>query len=246
MSLYDRYKNGEQREVWAYIRTQSNQSCWENVDIVSVARATMERVAKNADFIAGRLKSEGWFALTGDTIDLRTLPAPEDGAIFSMVREVTQAPLPLSLEVFWTIVGGINWVWDYERRTPRPTLGVDAPLDELDPLCVYPPEAAAYAVDEWMDDSYQEYSGLPPGQFRLDLAPDDLHKANISGGDPYGMILPSNSPDPLFSAGSQSLPFVDYLRHCFSWAGFPGLESHAHQSDVDKFIATFSDGLVPF
>ena len=246
MSLYERYKAGEYEEVWSQIRAISNRECLASDDIVDVAKETMERVAKNADLIAGRLQAAGWRALSADAIDLRTAPSPDDRAIMDLVRDTIDAPLPLSMEMFWRVVGGINWVWDYEQRTPRPSLNVEAPLDELDPLCIYPPEAAAYAIDEWMDEEYPEMSGLPDGQFRLDLAPDDLHKANISGGDPYGIILPSENPDPVFMHGSRQSHLVDYLRHCFKWAGFPGLEEYESRADVQSFLREFGNGIEPF
>jgi hypothetical protein len=42
------------------------------------------------------------------------------------------------------------------------------------------------------------------------------------------------------------LPFLDYLRLAFRWAGFPGLDRHAERRDVQDFVARFSEGLLPF
>ena len=62
------------------------------------------------------------------------------------------------------------------------------------------------------------------------LAPDDLHKDNVSGGDPYGLELPNPSADfPLMYERHNSL-FVPYLRLAIlRWGGFPGLEGRAIQ-----------------
>jgi hypothetical protein len=59
------------------------------------------------------------------------------------------------------------------------------------------------------------------GLFVLPLSPDRVHKENISGGAPYGLILPDGCADGLF-AGETTMPFVSYLNHVFSHGGFPG------------------------
>jgi hypothetical protein len=50
----------------------------------------------------------------------------------------------------------------------------------------------------------------------LDLAPDYKHKANISGGSPYGIELPCLGADPIFVHDEHSFPLVDYLRFAFT------------------------------
>ena len=133
------------------------------------------------------------------------------------------APLPVSLLAFWEVVGGINFVWDYERGD-APDLGVDVPMDEMDPLSVDAPEEVTHLFEEWEE----RRSDIDPefaDPFNLDLAPDYLHKANISGGTPYGIELPFFGADPIFVIEAHGLPFVDYLRLCFGWAGFPRLRA---------------------
>jgi hypothetical protein len=62
------------------------------------------------------------------------------------------------------------------------------------------------------------------------LAPDDLHKDNTSGGDPYGLELPNPSADFLFMYERHDLLFVPYLRLAIlQWGGFPGLEGRRIQ-----------------
>jgi hypothetical protein len=82
--------------------------------------------------------------------------------------------------------------------------------------------------------------------FRIDLAPDDFTKANISGGGPYCIEVPFSGADPLFADERHKLPFLDYLRLAFRWAGFPGLDRHAERRDVQDFVARFGEGLLPF
>jgi hypothetical protein len=58
------------------------------------------------------------------------------------------------------------------------------------------------------------------GLFVLPLAPDRVFKDNVSGGPPYGVILPDASADGLFAA-EPTMPFVSYLNWVFNSGGFP-------------------------
>jgi hypothetical protein len=82
--------------------------------------------------------------------------------------------------------------------------------------------------------------------FRIDLAPDYLDKANISGGGPYCIEVPFLGADPLVAGERHGLPFVDYLRVAFRWAGFPGLDRHWARRDVQDFVTRFGKALIPF
>jgi len=212
--------------------------------VLAVANATMRRVAQNADLLAERLHSRGWKALLAEHCDLRTRPSSADDAVLGRVAEISRGPIPPSLLAFWKVVGGINWVWDYRTSDGAPNLGVDLPMNEMDPLCVDPPGVITYLFEEWEDDGDNARSGNPP--FRIDLAPDYLHKANISGGMPYAILVPFAGADPVFADERHALPFVDYLRLSFKWAGFPGLEDHAEREDVRRFVREFGSGLIPF
>ena len=107
------------------------------------------------------------------------------------------------------------------------------------------PEEVTHLFEEWEE----RRSGVDPelaDPFNLDLAPDYLHKANISGGAPYGIELPFFGADPIFVNEAHELPFVDYLRLCFRWAGFPRLERYADRPDVREFLQVMGKRLEPF
>jgi hypothetical protein len=239
--LLARYRRGEHGPVWNELRSHEALGGDLLEEARAVAQETMRRVARGADVLAERLAALGWVPLYGE---LRTRPRAEDREVMHRTEEITGAPLPVSLRVFWEVVGGINFVWNYKRGDP-PTLGVDLPMSEMDPLCVDPPEVVAYLFEEWED----QRSGVDPelaDPFSLYLAPDYLHKADISGGAPYEIELPFLGADPVFANEAHELPFVDYLRLCFRWAGFPRLERHADRPDVREFLRVMSKGLEPF
>lgn len=195
----------------------------------------MTAVAHNTDLLATRLAKLGWKPLWGE---LHEKPSRrEDDAVIQQVEEMTGAALPITLKAFWNHVGGINFIWNYQRGR-CPDLGVSVPLIEMDPLCISAARDVEYLLDQW--DPEDE-------TFYLELSPDALHKANVSGGDAYNIALPVNDPsnDPLFDWEDKT-PFVEYLRLCFTHAGFPGLKQHAQRPDVAAFIAKMTDGMLPF
>ena len=85
---------------------------------------------------------------------------------------------------FWRVVGGINWVWDYDASVAQPDSGIELPPEEHDALCVHAAGVVDYLFEEWIDEK-ERYDFELVHPFRIDLAPDHLHKANISGGGPY-------------------------------------------------------------
>jgi hypothetical protein len=239
--LLARYRRGEHGPVWNELRSYEALAGDLLEEARAVAKETMTRVARNADLLGDRLAVSGWRPLYSE---LRTRPRAEDWEVMRRIEETTGTPLPVSLRAFWEAVGGINFVWDYKSGDP-PDLGVDLPIDEMDPLCVDAPEVVTHVFDMWEE----QRSGIDPelvDPFHLDLAPDYLHKANTSGGGPYGIELPFLGADPIFANEAHELPFVDYLRLCFRWAGFPRLERHADRPGVRAFLEVMNQGLEPF
>jgi hypothetical protein len=241
-SFLARYRSGDFVGVWREIGSHPHIGGEFREEALEVARETMRRVSGNVEIISERLRAAGWKALSGE---LRTAPAPTDPEILRQIEEITGSPVPPSLQAFWEIVGGVDWVWNYNLAEPRPALGVDLPIEELDPLYVEAGGRLAYLFEEWRDQQRQRDPDLVD-PFRLDLAPDHYHKANISGGAPYGVELPYFGADPLFANERHQAPFVDYLRLSFRWAGFPGLDQHGDRDEVRRFVETFGAGLSPF
>jgi hypothetical protein len=230
--------------VWEELRAQGSIAGDLRQEAETVADETMRRVAHNLDLLASRLESKGWIASMGE---LRTTPKSGDSAIFKKIEKITKSPIPPSLLSFWRIVGGVALVWDYgtEERPPQIQAKLRLDLGELDPLSVDSPTRIEYLFEEWEEQMIRTHSELLD-PFSIDLAPDDLHKANISGGPPYAIELPFFGADPIFANESHELPFVDYLRHCLRWAGFGKLDKHKGQDGADELIAELTAGFEPF
>lgn len=66
--------------------------------------------------------------------------------------------------------------------------------------------------------------GFDAQERNLSLSPDDCHKYGISGSGPYSIKVPCRAFDTMLLYEEHETTFVNYLRICFQWAGFPGLE----------------------
>ena len=237
-TLLQRYEEGGCVGVWRGIH---NGIVTDPGEAMQVARATMRRVRRNAEVLAGRLAALGWHPLFGTMVSPRT-PQPLEGQ--AEAEAMTGAPLPLAMVAFWEEVGGIDFIWDYDRPEPCPDLFAGLSIFDLDPLCI-DPARLTYHVEMWQGAIDQGWDPKGSG-YTLELAPDDYHKDNISGGDPYGLLLPDRSIDPTFVWGRVSLPLTTYLRLAFRWGGFPGLAFQPQSDVIDARVAELTAGLEPF
>jgi hypothetical protein len=83
-------------------------------------------------------------------------------------------------------------------------------------------EHVGRVLAEYRDWQADQRTQRDRGAFTIDLAPDYLHKANVSGGPPYSMAVPSLAADGLLLWERHQTTLVNYLRICFRWAAFPG------------------------
>ncbi len=240
--LLARYRRGEHEAVWKEIRSQGAIALPQREEVCAVARETMQRVAHGADWMADRLRRRGWLVLGGA---LRTACSDQDNGIMDRIESSTGAPLPPALSAFWEIAGGIDFVWNYNQGEPLALIpGLGLGIDDLDPLCVGPAIWTQGALEEWEQERPEDPELRDP--LALPLAPDALHKADISGGPPYSVEVPFAGADPLVANEPHRLPFVDYLRLCFAWGGFPGLERVGERPDVREFVNEMTRECEPF
>ena len=185
-SLVERYQRGDHRGVWRELGAVDPLDGIWRAEAEHVAVLTMQRVRRNAEHLVAALIARGWpvtieKALPG--------PAPDVNERLEQLERLAGVPVPPALAAFWRIVGQVDLVprelWD----APFPD-GVPEQLAIADPLEIIDPTTAWFSVEEWQEQS----AGLHPeiaGPLELDIAADYLHKANISGGSPYSVWLPT-------------------------------------------------------
>ena len=75
------------------------------------------------------------------------------------------------------------------------------------------------------------------------IAPDDLHKANTSGGEPYAVAVPVEAADGRLLNERHDLPFVAYLCLVFRFGGFPGYDG---ATEEPAELTALREWLTPF
>jgi hypothetical protein len=234
MDYFGRYKNGEYEQVWNDLQllgpSVRNQEVFAQAQLI--AHETMARVRRNCETLISRLTEMGYvFDRYPDGTRRSYRPEPlspptEEMRYDQIELEGEVGPLPISLVGFWNEVGAVDLVGTHPEWP-----------DGLDPLVVHPPIGALSSIYDYV---VEDGSSIRFG----DLAPDDLHKDNISGGDPYGVDLPNPSADFLFRNERHGLHFVPYLRLAIlEWGGFPGLDGEPIQfaplGELIKGLETF-------
>ena len=216
-SFLERYQKREQTEVWSELMSFGERVREEPLlsDAQAVASETMRRAKSNVEVIVSRLSVIGYrFGMYPDQTRLKhypgaIVPPPPDVTERIVRLENSAGFLPLSLSAWWAIVGSVNFM-GYHPSWPEMS----------DPLVVYPIELVQREYDEWREWAEK----LEVEHFDIPLGPDDYHKDNVSGGSPYSIYLPNPCIDAKLEWERHNTNFVNYLRICFKWGGFPGIE----------------------
>lgn len=137
--------------------------------------------------------------------------------------------LPLSLRAFYEVVGSIDLIGQHPSLAPHG--GSISP----DPLVVYSVQDALADAEQLESDDDDRH---------VIVAPDDLHKANVSGGEPYEIAVPDERADAELLNERHGLFFVQYLRLAFRFGGFPGYEGY--DRDVPGEIAALTQAFRDF
>lgn len=138
--------------------------------------------------------------------------------------------IPKSILKFYEIVGSVDLRGGFTKWKNNK----DVPV--LDPLLILP-------VSDILD--YTKWHIKHNENIFLDensnpylwFSYDELTKDGISGDGGYGIELSSKSSiDGKFSNYGIELNFIDYLRLCFKWAGFPNLHWFQEELKDDKLF----------
>lgn len=241
-----RYLNGEHKEVWNEIRTFGSLSEDACAEVKEVADEVMQRVKQNVVLLGGRLESLGWVPFSGqfagvdDGQQHRKISEKLDGSIVG--------PLPPVLVSFWETIQQVDFVWNY-RQSPAPKIcsEVDLRFEEFDPLCINGANTSMLdELNDWREENQNRRAELQD-PFFLSLAPDRLHKMDVSGGGPYGIELPFSGAEPRFDMFRKKPFLIDYLRQSLYFGGFAGLQ-HEQLSvpAVEAFLVFLTSDFVPF
>jgi hypothetical protein len=201
------------------------------------------------------------------------VPPSEESLAELRALEAEFGPLPLAIEMWHEVVGAVDFMGTYpglsayERMDlnnllmsfggqtvrmsvfPEPHIVGPASAADLqpnqdptsDPLVVWP------AIEALVDEAPERENGAEGGDepaCSLCIAPDALHKANVSGGDGPHIVFGDASIDAAMAGDDwNGVEFVSYLRIAFAWGGFPGLRDEPNPPR--ELMAHLTEGLLP-
>lgn len=233
-AMIQRYRAGEREQVWNELLTLGDKVREEPylTESLEVARETMYRAKENVQVLRDRLTEIGYrFAYPSEVF---VLPGPETAARIAFL-EKRVGSLPIALRVWYEIVGSVNFMGTHPHWDPKVY---------ADPLVVDPIEFALEEYGEWRE-SVKEYGEEETGPYNVPIAPDEYHKTDIRGAPQramsvYSIMMPSKAVDAVVGEEPHHTTFVNYLRTCFRWGGFPGFE-HAKEYPRKDLLALTKD-----
>lgn len=179
--------------------------------VKDVLSTQIEQIGSEIQRLITRLSSLGYVFECPEDM----LPGVEPGTEEAIARiEAEIGAIPLAIKLFWLKVGSVDLSgahpgWD----------GCEYP----DPLIVFPPSYALYEVEDFLID--REEGRIASHELcEIPVAPDFLHKANVSGGPPYSVSVPAMADDPPLNGEWHNVSFMTYLWLALQSGGFPGLE----------------------
>jgi hypothetical protein len=229
-SLLARYTSGDTDAVWRQLRSGDGRA---EIEASAVINEACSRMARNIERILGHLQRSGYlFGRDGQySPDPSSAWQRPSSAAASSLRSLLGAvgPLPLALTSWWSTIGGVSLAGYF------PDIESPESVPYADPLTVFNVDDVAAEMAEMRAD--RSLPRKPP--YYLPIAPDIFHKAGVSGGAPYEVVVPDAGLDcpltnviVLTSSPSAVRPWievetnetlVEYLARSFAWAGFPGL-----------------------
>jgi len=245
----ERYLSGEYELVWAELVALGERVRDEPLssDAWAVACETMRRVRRNVELLIPRLNALGYRFGDGlfpdDPIDAEALPGPPylppaaDAPARVAALDGLVGPLPLSVRAFYEIVGSVNLVgWHPEWPNEY----------SPDPLYIYPLHVQLDMRSDWLMRKAvaPERAEWAVSPVMLTMAPDQDAKYGVEG-DVYEMQVPNSGIDGLLLDERHSTTFVNYLRICFRWAGFPGLDQLPGASPWTRRLSAVARELQP-
>ena len=244
MNLYERYLNGETKAVYDDINKLGSNAFDDShiKEIEKVMTETFERVLFNLNIIYEELIEIGYLFKTDFEFNFEKPLHPPLKNTESLIKQLESAVkdfgfIPLSLKYFYRIVGGVNFVWDFENNE-------NFMWNMADPIQISSLDSIVEEVttEYWKEDIQQYVDDEDFGCAFLGLAAGDLHKDNVSGGQSYAIeITKEPMIDGRFINEPNETTFINYLRICFDNCGFPGIA----RSDTNNKYQKFFDKVKP-
>lgn len=218
--LLSKYREGAREEVWRSLRAYGHR-VWEPSlfpEAWAVCEYACLRIRSNVNRIVTLLSELGYrFGEPNSRDDLipsqPVIPADEESRLFAHWLQEHIGPIGMMPTAFICLVGDVslNGVW---------ADGIWRPTDPL--MVAFQGRRYDADIRPHLQEEYQEWfdQKVAGERFPLSFSPDRLHKANISGGEPYAVLVPASGIDPVVDLDGEQTTFINYLNDCFSQFGF--------------------------
>ena len=233
----ERYLSGDHAQVWSDLARLPESTISSDavaLDAQAVAEETMSRVRQDCEELVRRLEDLGDACLRSPArrtstpgIHPRPHPPTNGRCARGGCRDRKACrPVPVSLRSFWQHVGAIALVGQWPAKS--------ATNDVSDPLWVYGPGPTLSDIRDFEGDADWEPVAC--------IAPDYLHKGDISGGAPYSVRLGRRcadadvmgtpyEPEPTAYFDRPQPSFVSYLRNAILRVGWlPGVPANTRST----------------
>lgn len=218
-----RYRDGQRQQVWHEFRQLG--AAIRDSDLADEAQLVCDEMAirarHNVEVIVERLHRAGYRFHSNDDDQTPQAPhfAPSPTASeHAAWLEASFGPVPMTV-LSWVRHVGDVWLVGTHPQWPA-SAAADPLVIELEGSAYPDASIRDYFADEhdtWRESLAANGEARP---FQLPIAPDRLHKDNVSGGPPYAIALPDGCVDGLVLAETP-VPFVSYLNWVFANGGFP-------------------------
>jgi hypothetical protein len=218
-SFTQRYISGDQDGVWADLRRLGSVPDALDEDCRAVSFATMQRVARHVDRLAEQLTDLGLVPV----MPVREPVTAEDLRDLDLLRAEIGS-VPPALDACFRQVGGAWFAGDCPALSECYSAGSQYSAAPIlpDPLVL---PTVQHLRESWGDyqDAVEDDPEIGEDGFFFDFAPDELHKANISGAT-HEIEMAQYVADPVIHgvAGRSGITLVEYLRMSIAWGGMPG------------------------
>ncbi|MGW0992806.1 hypothetical protein ACWD5V_05755 [Streptomyces sp. NPDC002523] len=223
MSYTQRYISGDHEGVWSDLRLLGPVPDSLLEDCADVAARTMRRVAAHVGRLAEQLADLG----LGAGGLLWTPPTSTSRAeLDGLAQEI--GTIPVALDACLRFVGGAYFAGDCSALNLFHKSGHQSLSAGVlpDPLVLPDVDSLRFCWDEYREEA-EEDPELSGEGFVFEFAPDELHKANISGAT-HDVWMSERVADPVIHGIDQrpGITLVEYLRLSISWGGMPGWSFH--------------------
>jgi hypothetical protein len=246
MTLYDKYIIGETEQVYQYISSLGQDAFLPThlPGIEKVLTETFQRVSFNLDIIYSELKNINYVFQTKIEYNFQRplmKPLPDTEKLLTKLENAIRpfGFVPLSLKMFYRIVGACNFSWDYSTNEKYIWQFADPiQITSLDDL------VSEVTHEDFLSDLQEYYEDN--GFVSLPLSADYLHKDNTSGGPSYSLkVTDQPSVDAAFLNEEHQTTFINYLRICFDNCGFSRITNPEYNNDYQAFFDKVKPQLKP-